>query len=104
MSGSSLVGETKFVECAIQPVAAAVAGEHSSSAIAAVRSRGQADQKQSCLWITKTRIGFSPVIPILEASRFLACDFLSPLYQPGAESAANDLLLEEFELSVHQNI
>ncbi len=53
MVGVGLVGESGGMKRAVKPVAATVAGEHPSGAIATVRGRRQTDDQNARLWIAK---------------------------------------------------
>lgn len=84
MCGGWLICETEFVERAIKPVSAAVAGEHPSSAIASVCCWCESDKEESCVWVTKAWVRLPPILPVFEAGSLLACNFLAPLDQPRA--------------------
>jgi len=56
-----LVGETRTMHGAVQPVAAAIAGEHATRAVRAVRTWRESDDDDACVGITEPGDGFAPV-------------------------------------------
>src|SRR5262245_3977905 len=81
----------------IEPVAAAVAGEHATGAVATVRRRRETDDEKARLGIAKTRQRFAPVFLHDEAFDFLPSDLFAPGDQPRAETAADDFALQAEE-------
>ncbi len=94
---SRLIGEAGAVERPKQPVAAPVAGEEASGAVAAMRRWRQSDNKQLRLWVAKARDGPAPVGFCLEAADFLLRHMFPPGHQTGTAPAGNDVLAELFE-------
>jgi len=74
-----LVGESRPVQRAVEPVAAAVAGEHPSRAIGPVRAGGKTQDEQSRSRIPETRHTTTPVIVVPECGTLFDRHALSPL-------------------------
>ena len=93
MYGCRLIRETKLVKRPIQPVTGSITCEDSSSAIATVSGRRQAnDQKSRADW-TEARNRPSPIFPFTKAANFGSGDFLSIDHQPRTAPAIDNLTL-----------
>lgn len=79
--GSRLVGESRLVHGAVEPVPAAVAGEHPARAIGAVRRGGETKNQETRRWVTETRHATTPIIVIPESGPLVERDTLAPLDQ-----------------------
>ena len=87
-----LVCEPRPVHRSVQPVAAAVTGEHSSGSVGAVGRRGETDDHQLGLGIAEARDASTPVVPVGVGRSLLDRDLFSPVDQPRARSTLRDLL------------
>ena len=88
------------MQCAVKPVAAAVTCKHASRTIPAMRCRGKADEKQSRVRIAETRVGFAPIIHLVESRCSIPRNFLSPLDKARAEIAPDDFRLQSLEFGM----
>jgi len=89
----------------IEPIAAAVTGEHSPGAIGAVGSGRQSDDEQPSRRGSEPRNRSTPVLLISIRGPLLACDLLSPLDQPWTGAATLDFKLKIAQwLFVHHGI
>src|SRR5439155_27374392 len=82
------------VQRLIQPVTTAVAGEDTAGAVPAVRGRRQADDEEPRPRVAEARHRPAPVFPVAVAFDLLACHLFAVSHEPGAESAAGDLVLK----------
>lgn len=89
-----LIRKPGFVQCTVEPIAAAIAREHAPRPIASVRCRGQTYQQQFSVRVAEARIWLSPVIPVRKAPRLLLGNLFSPSNQTRTESAADDPFLK----------
>jgi hypothetical protein len=96
---SRLIGKTKFVKCAIQPITASIACEHSSRAISTMSSRGESDEQELSRRIAEARVWSSPILPVRKSSGLLFGNEFSPLHKAGAEAAMDYASLKLVELS-----
>ena len=95
--------KARFMERRIEPITAAIAGEHASCAIAAVRRRRQADDQQSCSAVAKTGEWFGPIsFADVAAWRPIGARF-APTNQSWTTAASDNRLVESFQ-SVHDMI
>jgi hypothetical protein len=93
MNGRGLISKSEFVKGAIEPLAAAVTGEHPPGAISAVRRWRKPNDEQSRARVTKAWHRLAPIRPLAITVSFFFSDALSPCHQSRALSAINDLLL-----------
>src|SRR5262245_63634752 len=94
MDRGRLVGKPGGVQRLVQPVTAAVAGEDTAGAVAAVRGRRQADDQEPRPRVAEARHRPAPVFPVAVAFDLLACHLLTVSHEPGAEGATGDLVLK----------
>jgi hypothetical protein len=59
-----------------------------------MRSRCKSNKQQARLRIAKTRVWLSPVVLVIEAPDFFACNFLAPADKARTETASNNLVLK----------
>src|SRR5437764_767175 len=71
----------------VEPVAAAVAGEHPSGAVRAVGGRGEADDQNAGVRVTEGRDGPAPVALVGEGAAPLGRHLLAPGDEPRAGPA-----------------
>ena len=96
-NGIRLARESCFVKGTIQPVTAPVACEHTTCSVSSMCRRSKPNEKKLCPGISKSRIRFSPVVPLCKPPCLLACDLFPPADKPWAQAALDDLLLEVVE-------
>ena len=89
-----LVGEAGAVQGGEQEVAGAVAREHATRAVGAVRGRGEPEDQHARGRVAEAGDRAAPVRPVAERGALLARDRLAPLDQPRAGAAGGDLRLE----------
>lgn len=77
--GSRLVGEPRLVHRAVEPVPAAVSGEHPTRAIRAVRRRGEAENQETRRRVAETRHAATPIVVVPESGALFEGDTLAPL-------------------------
>lgn len=91
-----------FVQSTEEPVARAVACEDTPDAITAMGPGCQAENKQAGAGITKRRHGPAPVLLILETPHLLPRHTFTPLHQPLAQPAVDDLVLNGLKVTLHE--
>ncbi len=84
----------------IEEVARAIAGEHPSRAIAAMRSRREADEQDAGADVAEARHRPRPVVEIAIARDLLATDPLAPLDEPRAGSAGDELAVQRGQVGL----
>jgi hypothetical protein len=94
------VAESEPVKGFVQPVPAAVACEHATGSIAAVRSRREPDDDQAGAGQPERRKRPPPVTLMLKTAYFLSRDALPPLDKPRAPAAIHDRCLQFSEQSL----
>src|SRR5882724_8167822 len=94
-----LARQSGAVQSRKQEVAAAITRKHAPRAVGSVRRRGQADDPDPRLRITKPRHGFSPVIPLDKRPAFFARDVATVFAQPRAPRTRDDLTMELYQRS-----
>src|SRR5262245_57289925 len=72
MRGSRLVGESKFVQGAIEPITGTIAGKNSTGSIAAVRCRREPHNEKPSRDRSEAWDWPSPVIPFAKPLYFLS--------------------------------
>ena len=93
MRGIRLAREAEAVQRAVEPVSGPIAGKNASGAVAAVRGRGESDDKQARIEPAEAGDGFAPVFLIPEAANSFPSDLLAIEGEPPAEPAGFDLAL-----------
>src|SRR5512135_30374 len=88
--GVRLIGKACVVKRAVKPIAAAVAGEHPSGAIAAMGRWREADDQHASVWIAKARQRLCPVALAGITSRRVLSRTFTPAHQARASPAAGD--------------
>jgi hypothetical protein len=88
--GTGLIGETRLVERAIQPIAAPVPSEHPAGPIGAVSRGRQADNQELCPRVAKVRDGLAPVVPFPIGASLFGGNLGAILAEPGTLPATND--------------
>ena len=91
--GLRLAGESETVECAIQPVSRAVAGEDAAGAVSSMGCGRKADNQKAGVQHTQTGNGLAPIFPILESPHFQAGDLFAVGCQSAAQPAIDDVAL-----------
>jgi hypothetical protein len=86
-----LIRDASTMQGGIEPVAGAIAGEHSTRAIGAMSSWRETDNRQPCGWVAKAIKWSGPVVLTLVATRGICGTFLAPLDQAWAQPAVMDL-------------
>ena len=94
IGGGGLVGEAGLVKGAVEPLAAAIAGEHPAGAVGSVRRRRQADDQEPCPRVAKVRHRPAPVVASEESLAFFTGDVAAILAQPRARLASDDATVE----------
>jgi len=84
------VREARFVELAIQPVPAAVSGEHPPSPVPAMSGGCEAYDQQPGVRVPEPGNGSAPVRPVPERSPLLPRNGFAVLHQAGTSSATDD--------------
>src|SRR5688572_2066982 len=92
-----LIGKTEGVQRAIEPVAAAISGEHPSGAITAIGGRGKADNQKPRLWITETGERFCPICASAVTARWILRASFTPANQAGTPPALHHLCIQFLE-------
>src|SRR5207245_3660029 len=92
-----LAGEAEPVQGAVEPIAAAVSGEHPSRAVATVRRRCEAHDQQTGLAVPEAGDGFPPIRPAVETTRFAMFDLLTVGHAAGAPVTGDDRIIQEPE-------
>src|SRR5207245_6493895 len=90
-----LAGEAEPVQGAVEPIAAAVSGEHPSRAVATVRRRCEAHNQQTGLAVPEAGDGFPPIRPAVETTRFAMCDLLTVGHEAGAPVPGDDGVMQD---------
>src|SRR5262249_52960785 len=81
-------------ERAIEPLAAAVAGEHAARPIGSMRRRSESDNQQSRLRIAEITDGLAPVVPVDVRPSLLGRHLPAVIAQPRTPATADDLAIE----------
>jgi len=82
-----LAGKASAMQGRVQKIAGGIAGEHAPGAVGTMGARGQANNEQAGLRVTKTGDGTPPVIPIAVGFAFEARHFLTPFCETRAKAA-----------------
>jgi hypothetical protein len=92
------VRETRAVEGGEEEVTRAVAGEEAAGPVGAVGGGGEAEDDDPCRWVAEAGDRTAPVGLTGVSGPFLAGYFFSPLHEPRAAAAGDDLTLQRGEL------
>jgi len=92
-----LAGEAEPVQGAVEPIAAAVSGEHPSRAVATVRRRCETHDQQTGLDVPEAGDGFPPIRPAVETTRFAMCDLLTVGHEAGTPVTGDDGVMQDRE-------
>ncbi len=84
-----LVCKSIFVECAVQPVRALIAGKNSSRAVPSMGSWSEADNQEPGILIAKTWDRLPPILLVCKPFRFLPRNLFAPYHQTGAFPAGD---------------
>ncbi len=96
---SGLIGKSRAEQRLVKKIAGAIAREHSSRAIGAVRSRRKPQNQKLGARIAETRNGLAPIIPSKERTALVPRDLFAIPYQSRTLAAENDFLIEFFQFS-----
>ena len=98
MHGGGLIGESSFVQCRVQKIAGAIAGEHPSSAVAAMRGRREAKDQEFCVRIAESGERLAPVSVFTEHATLFAGHFFTISHQARTPAAGHNFFanLQEF--------
>ena len=86
-----LVCKSGFVECAVQPVRALIAGKNSSRSIPSMGGWSETDNQEPGILIAKTWDRFSPILLVCKPLRFHPRNRFAPFHQTGAFPAGDHL-------------
>lgn len=95
-SGVWLTGKPEPVHRSKEPIATAIASEHSARAICAMSGGGQADDQQVCCGVAKVGDRAPPVFFIEKSAALDRCDLLAMRTQPLTQLARLDTSIESF--------
>lgn len=89
-----LIGETRAVKSAIEPLTAAVAGEHATRSIGPVSGGCETDDEKSRIRVTEIGNWSAPVIPFGEGFSFFRGDRPTVSDQTRAVFTVNNVAIE----------
>ena len=92
-----LIGEAGSVQTPKQPVARSVAGEHPPRAVRSMGGRCEADHQHPGVRVTETGDGSPPVLLVDERCAPFLGDPMSPLHEPGAAAARDQLVVDRID-------
>lgn len=79
MRRGRLIRKAGFVHGAVQPVAAAITGEHPARSVCPVSSRRQTQNQDPSRFVAETRYASTPVVVVTECRTFFARHLLTPI-------------------------
>ena len=94
MGAGGLVGEAGVVECLVEEIAGAVAGEDAAGAVGAVGSGGESDDDEAGLGVAERGDGAAPVGFVAVGAALGLGDVLAVFAEAGALVAIDDFFLE----------
>ena len=98
VGGVRLGCQISFVESAIKPIAASVAGKHASGAVGSVGSGGEPDDQSVGLGIAKVWDGQSPIYVVGKGLALFESDFFAPGGEPGTAGTGYDSVVKSLKL------
>src|ERR671922_2824905 len=89
-----LIGKARGMQGAVKPVAAAIAGENSARAVAAMSGRRQTHDKNPRRRIAESWQGPGPIPLPLVPERGILCHLLAPAHQPRTFATGDNRFVE----------
>jgi hypothetical protein len=96
---SGLIRKSRAKHSLVQKIAGAIAGEHSSRAIGPMRCGRKPQNQKLRARIAESWNRSSPIVPSEKRSALVPRDLFAIPYQPRASSAANNFLIQFFQVA-----
>ena len=102
--GSWLVREARAVQGFVEEISRAIASEHPSSAIGAVRGGSESQDQKGSMRVAESRDRVAPVGPLEKRGTLQASNGFPVLDEPGTFAATDDFLVQLRKCGGHGHI